>query len=229
MDMTNSRPLLFYILFSLQMVILSTCAPPKLTNEPVIESPFADRSFITDEPCSAPCWHGLEVDKSTKDEVYAVLYDLDIVDQASIYETIQPSANYENASFIGYDCVYKTRGVNCGVLIVSSDGILRVILHVVAYPLSLQDIIGHLGPPGLLTAYPYSPHGGDCVITLLWEEKGISVEHIDKETSLLCDAIREGSSVDPNTLVHSLNYVSLDIAIQWKEILTYIPWPGFEN
>jgi hypothetical protein len=43
-----------------------------------------DQSPFTGTPCAAPCWHGLEVGKSSEDEVISVLSTLTFINQDSI-------------------------------------------------------------------------------------------------------------------------------------------------
>jgi hypothetical protein len=43
-----------------------------------------DQSFITGNTCAAPCWYGLEIDKSSEADVMSVLTTLKFID----YETL---------------------------------------------------------------------------------------------------------------------------------------------
>lgn len=70
------------------------------------EETLMDRSFITGKPCAAPCWYGLELDVSNKDDVIAALDRLPFVDQASIGEFGTAWLEDENAIGISYGCLH---------------------------------------------------------------------------------------------------------------------------
>ena len=43
-----------------------------------------DRSFITDNPCAAPCWYGLKLESSGLEEYRQKLTELPFVEQGSV-------------------------------------------------------------------------------------------------------------------------------------------------
>jgi hypothetical protein len=62
---------------------------PLAINSPTItiDELLLDRSLLTDKPCMAPCWYGLDINKSTKDKVMETLKTLSFIDQNRIFES----------------------------------------------------------------------------------------------------------------------------------------------
>ena len=69
--------------------------------------------FVTGNPCSAPCWYGLQLNKSTEADVYSTLKKLDFVDQTSIGEWSVTWLNDADAKEIFYSCLYPNEK-GCG-------------------------------------------------------------------------------------------------------------------
>lgn len=132
--------------------------------------PNVDRSFVTGQPCYAPCWQGLNLDVSTVEEVQSTLRELPFVDQTTLFEYKYES----NQRVFGFDCTYYhvPGGGGCGVLETSIDGTLKRVVTSVQYPLSLRSVIDQIGNPEFFTANPL-PNDDVCLLEIYWPEKKI--------------------------------------------------------
>jgi hypothetical protein len=73
--------------YSILLVAVLGLTLASCDGNPALDDPLADSSFLTQQPCAAPCWYGLEPDKSTADDVIAALRKLPFVDSGTIWES----------------------------------------------------------------------------------------------------------------------------------------------
>ncbi len=188
-----------------------------------------DRSFITKKPCAPPCWYGLELDHSGRDEVYATLKQLPFIDQSSIKE----SEGYEylgdtNAVEISWGCSHPI-DKSCGGAILA-HGKLILIWHSIGYDLSFKAVVDPLGPPAYIDYHPYHPDVGGCQIVLNWPDQGIGVDYLDTKHEKLCLAIEQGNGIPPNTPVRTVYYMVKELtSSEPGEYGFHQPWPGFSE
>ncbi len=207
---------LFIILFGLA---IAGCRDNR--NESLI-----DRSFLTDQPCKAPCWYGLELDKSNRDNIYSTIKALPFVDQATVREWGTGWLDDETAREVHFDCLYPTPATTgCIGLTISHDK-LKAIRMSVGFDLTFKTVVDKLGPPNYMNHTPWGGEIGGCVIGLFWPDRGISVEYIDTQTSARCDRLNQGKRVTPDTPVGGIFYTAKEGI---RECSACSPWVGFST
>jgi hypothetical protein len=192
-----------------------------------IDPRLVDRSFLTGQPCAAPCWYGIEPDKSPEEEALSKLNELPFVDSQSIreYKNVN-TGDYSGASEIYFGCAFP-QGSTCGV-IVGVEGIVKEIDLTIQYPLPLKSVIDLLGTPESISYTPYPPHGDGCYVSFNWPQKRINVLSLDRPTQKLCQNIKNGMAFDPGLQISGVNYWSKEIALRGVcSQLNCISWPGF--
>ena len=109
-----------------------------------------DRSPFTGNPCSAPCWHGLVVGKSSESDVRSTLSTLRYIDPKSIQYIprttalgLQPDSGAQGVEIYA-NCIQPHRP--CLTLNVA-DGVLAQIDMSLNYSISAREAIADLGPP----------------------------------------------------------------------------------
>ena len=113
------------------------------------EAPI-DKSFLEKGSCAPPCWYGLELDKSTERDVYAVLKQLPFVDQNSIYQQETAWGKYDHVKVIGYKCLSPKRSSlsqkrsTCGVIEIAEDKVKTITIGI-NYDLRLFRVVEELG------------------------------------------------------------------------------------
>jgi hypothetical protein len=192
-----------------------------------IDDSLLDRSFLTQQPCAAPCWHGLEQDKSSKEDILAVLKTLPFVDSSKIVEHVS-----ELDSEADFELSYGCLGFDfsrCGYAVVD-DGKLRKLSVFVRYGLTFSATVDQLGPPAYVVYSNYASINA-CIIQLYWPEKGIIASNNNSNSTKPCEALANGDGIDPNANVTSLQYNSTQdkykITCCKYDIDVRIPWPGF--
>jgi hypothetical protein len=204
-------------------LLLSGCSTNSATKEPQ----FADRSFITDNPCASPCWYGLVPGVSTESEVEAELAELPFVDQEAIRKNYDVSIRaISHGASIQFGCA-EPKGKSCGFIVLSDD-IVQIIDMVIQYQLSIQTVIDKLGEPDYVYFTSYTSHGDGCLMDLDWLARGISVRLVDQSSTRLCHELRDETPLDPNLAVNEVVYLSEKAIIPDRcEGSSCIPWPGF--
>lgn len=201
------------------LLFLSACNHASLTPEPKI----ADRSFLTGQPCKAPCWYNLELDKSTQVDVIQTLKELPYVDHNSIIVHNTVYTGNIITTQIDFDCI-EPKGEPCG-FIKLLDGKLKMVDTVIRYPLTIKTVIDQIGPPEYI--FFGALMGGDCLLDFDYEmTKGIIVR--SGQPGQMCQDLQNGKILDKNLSFTEVTYLSKDlipsnrcqgnICFAWKDI-----------
>src|SRR4051812_9996300 len=186
MKMMTARRVSGWALGLLLAAALAACAqaaPDKL----------ADQTFLTDQPCAAPCWHGLELGSSTKGAALSLLPTLPFVDGASIKDQTITWQGDAAASKITFGCVHPPSS-NCGNAIFTGDR-LRWLEASVGYALTLKQVVAKIGAPTRLD-YTLGLDSG-CNVTGAWPTKNIGVV-LNGLTGSVCENLRMGLGIPPD-------------------------------
>lgn len=194
--------------------------------------PIVDRSFLTGEICDPPCWYGLKINKSSKEEALLTLNQLPFVDVNSISEYEIYWFNGVLASAIKYNCVNIDSDIYCGNMIIY-EGTLKENFIGVYYELSLKNAVERLGTPDHLIYFWPSPYGR-CEITVTWIKKGAAVTVRDKNDYNECESIIDGNKVSPKILIDTILYTSPEILEEHYvknpgTCCTTLQWSGFNE
>lgn len=209
MSLTNKSILLILIAFM--------CVSCTLTN--------TDRSFLTDQPCAAPCWYGIVPGESSKAEVVETLNSLPFVDERSIKEYLPflDGDGHEQVDMI-FNCVSPLNRY-CGGALFVDDQLIEINLHV-GYALNIETVVTKLGPPTMFYYREYHPEVGGCTAILAWPELGIIASHTNKQKSTLCDKIQRGEKISKDIRIHMLIYT---IQENFNDNDIWFEWPGLEE
>lgn len=213
-----------FILLGLTVALVG-CKSILSTQEPR----FVDKSFITRQPCEAPCWYGLELNKSTEAEVDAKLSELPFVDQNTIRKWNNVNfGDFSNAIEINYGCP-EPKGQICGVFVLSDD-LLKIINLRIQYELRLDTVIDYLRPPAYINYSPYTPHQQGCMLIMDWPDQRISARSINGDSYQLCHEIDIGNGIDPTANVTDVYYMVKEAFLSRQcEKYKCPPWPGFKE
>lgn len=194
--------------------------------------PIVDRSFLTGEICDPPCWYGLEINKSTKEDALSTLKQSPFIDGNSIneYETYLFN-NGPLASEISYKCVESNK-YPCGILTFYGGKLIKNLIGV-KFELTLKNAVERLGTPDHLIYFWPSPYGR-CEITVTWIKKGAAVTVRDKNDYNECESIIDGNKVSPKILIDTILYTSPEILEEHYvknpgTCCTTLQWSGFNE
>jgi len=206
----------------------STTPTPQPQPTPTLEDSLMDKSILTGEPCEAPCWYGLEVGKSTKTEVLAVVSSLTFIDSEETFE--EPWSYWDPikqeslpSTQLLIEC-RQPKDDTCVAMEFVNDK-LRMIILSPNYYLSFQEVVEHLGDPDYVTRDSIRGRPDECNISLEWSQLFIVIISSSSDNNLIqCSDISEGKRIDPNLPVHFIYYTVTDNA---SLIRTPDPWGDF--
>ncbi len=193
-----------------------------------MDESIVDRSFLTEQPCSPPCWYGLELGKSTEEDMYTTLKSLPFVDQTTIVERGATWQSDENARSITFDCLHPWHGSKwCGDATFSADKLTMLWLSV-NYDLTFETVVQRLGTPDYISYGPYHVEVGGCEVLLYWPKSQICVDSLDTTGDRVCRMLNAGQGIDPAAKVSNIIYMVHEAFPDGpEEGLPYAPWPGF--
>jgi hypothetical protein len=205
---------------------------PTATLEPSLE----DRSLLTDTPCPAPCWYGLQLGRSTKAEVLATARHLSFVDRIEFpegpyYYWDQSQGGNVPGTLVSLQC-RQPAGQTCAALLFVDD-ILKQIYLSVNYPLDFAQVVDHFGAPEYVQVFPRSPDGPmQCNIALIWKQRGIRIVFLNgvpAQDQVQCAAVRGGKGIRSDLPVEQILYAlpSDTALINVPQAGGDFPWSGF--
>ncbi len=187
-----------------------------------------DRSFITQMPCASPCWYGLELDKSSKEEVISVLQTLPFVMKDSI--TVSDiSYMYGNDSYaIHYDCSFTVKNHRCGTLEIV-NGTLKSNWYQLGYELEISEIVDLIGPPDFVQFRTPIAEIGGCDLVFFWQDLNIAVSYYHQRITKPCDFVIAHEKINPNQKIIFIDFQSDDFLLRWLNGGKTITWPGYSD
>lgn len=188
--------------------------------------------FLTGEICDPPCWYGLDIDISSKEEALSTLEQLPFIDSTRIHE--YESYLFNNgplATDVVYNCV-RSNKYPCGILVFYDSKLTKNSITV-KFELTLETTVERLGTPDHLICFWPSPYGS-CEITVTWIEKGAAEILHDKNKYNECESIIDGNKLSSNILVDTILYASREILEEHYvnnpgTCCTTVIWPGFKD
>lgn len=166
------RPIL---IMAIMGIFLSGCIrnTPTLIPTPTftLSPEQMDKSLFTGIPCAAPCWHGLEVGKSTEKDATMILPTLAFINQKSIQIFQRPSMPdyYMKLSGPGVEiianCVNSEK--ECLEMTTANDVLQRIIVGL-NYEIGPDEAIGYLGNPDYVGYDDFSAERVMCEVYLVW-------------------------------------------------------------
>jgi len=206
-------------------VLVNACYPAGQAKQPTPIRPsvpvdLTDRSWLTDQPCKAPCWYGMVVGKTTRPEALEFVKSISFLRSEPVREYsfgyVEKNSNDLTTEGKGlvFWCV-QPEGWECVYLDFFND-VLVGIRSLITYEISLDQVVKSIGPPDHL--YRYVNGGPEktiaCTVGLIWLERRLTVDVFE---------VREGSGRDlckeynqnhnkpyPNLLVDEIHIYTLD-------------------
>ncbi len=184
-----------------------------------------DQSWLTEKPCGAPCWYGLEPGVSSRDDSISKVKQLPFIDE----NTVSP---YQDE--VGFQ--YKKPLDSNSVDLFFKKGILDEIIFPLGYRVTFEQAVEKLGSPDGYEIW-LTPGGlyFGCRLDVIWENKRLMLEYSTGDISIISFGPNTNRDLCNNTgkqplpkglLVDSVYITSPSII---KSMMDYFPWKGFEN
>jgi hypothetical protein len=228
--LTNFVSLLILFLMSTQ-----SCSSKFGMNKQIVINPdHMDSSWMTGIPCPAPCWYGLELGKSRKEDVIAKVKELQFINAGSMYEMDTRIRDYSNPeSLLGRLVTFNCKepaDLQCIYLRFASDTLYDILITP-NYEVTFKQAVERIGVPDGLSYVRANPDTKGCYVRIIWVEHQMEIRHYEEAHTFgkdLCDRINEADNkMIPDLLVHDILYMPKD----WVEEIwaheNYREWKGF--
>lgn len=223
------------IITFLIILVVSSCTTASSAKKTVIEPNRNEDSWLTEKPCKAPCWYGLEPGKTFKEEAIIKTKELPFINpevvtenetmfyDSRLKESVSGQAeNFDCKNYPGVLCVYMS----------FRDNILYQVLIPLDSKITFKEVVNRLGNPDLVMINRINPEGSGCTIGLLWLERQMEIRYDEKTGGFfrkdLCQQIQENNNTVPPELIVQL--VSIMQTEFMNEVIAgtgHIPWNGF--
>jgi hypothetical protein len=173
-----------------------------------------DKSPFTGAPCAAPCWHGLEVGKSTEQDAIAVLPSLTFIDQKSVQIIRRPSVpNYYTmvggpGAEIVANCINSDK--ECVDLSIANDVLQKIIVGL-NYEIRPDEAIGFLGNPDYTGYINLSSERPMCEVYLVWKSSRLVLATRFEDSvgfEKYCVVVREEGKVPASLQISEARFLS---------------------
>jgi hypothetical protein len=190
-----------------------------------------DTSFLTNQPCAPPCWHGIKLNESTKGDVYQILEQLPFIQEGSVREIGGVWKDDDQARVVVFRCL-NAGNDRCGSILISENRV-RQILFSVGYELTLESVVQNLGYPDYVNYVPGSGHIVSCTLSLYWEDDEIHIWNYERKACPTSEEQRNGIGVqvEREARVNSISY-GFRRGGPWTLVDaggSYLLWPGFAD
>jgi hypothetical protein len=172
-----------------------------------------DKSLLTDEPCAAPCWYGIEPGVSTRWEARRIIDGLEFV----------RSSTDIGSGILYWESSLMDPGIENHIKYQDYTDIVQEIGIWLEYELPLKDLIDAKGEPDGLIA-SYMDMRGVVSVQAFWKKYGL---YVGLDTGVEHDMDAAIDSIEPDTRVFAAYYSSIeDMELDIKR-RGYIEWDGY--
>ncbi len=211
--MTSYRPQAYSALIMVFLLAYNSgCSQP-----PPVPPAIIDKSPFTGIPCSAPCWHGLMIGKSSESDVRSILPTLTYLNQATIQYVQRVSMSGLETSMtpkglqIYASCIQPSQP--CLTLSIP-DGVLAQIDILLNYQISINEIINDLGPPDYIGYQLMGVETMTCQVELVWYSKQLvlnsaSVSWDSSNPKDNCAIVRDKGKIASNLIITGVSYKTI--------------------
>ncbi|MGP8330093.1 MAG: hypothetical protein ACT6FF_07230 [Methanosarcinaceae archaeon] len=213
---------LFFITIMLQAFV--SCSRLDSNHvDPVKHPDLVDQSWLSDQPCSVPCWQGLELETSSREEAIESVQNLSFIQKDNF-------TTYSN--WVNFLCK-EPSNITCVSMAFENETLTSLRLYV-NYQLSLEQIVNEIGPPDSFFFSRRNPEGFACDITLFWVDRQMSVDIRYDGRKDICESFFIENGKFPQEMsVSTANYMVSSEMERFMEAVkvgrgyNFMLWSGF--
>jgi len=211
---------------SLFAIILCACGSkqsPAKVNSTTTTTPsfeFEDRSWLTGQPCRAPCWYGLTPGTTDMSTAQKFVNRIPFIDSNRIL--------VKGNSLFLY-CKQPEKEL-CTNLYFKNNKLVKIWMNI-KFPVTLAETVDNIGTPDYLSYKPITPNKtppDDCFLELFWVSRQMTVRYYDHHSNHMCQEIKNArKKPSPDLPVHEVWYLLPDRFVDLNVNDGYYQWDGF--
>ncbi len=205
--LTRIGVLLVFTLFAYSCSLL-----PQQSASTVLPN-FNELVLLTDSPCSAPCWQGLEIGVSTREEILATISALQFIDQKTIRVIPQSVPDLNPDNWVQGENIVATcinRWEPCLRLTIAGDR-LRDINVTLDPGTTIDDVIHYFGNPDYVGSHSRGGDVIDCRVELIWLKQQLILYSIfltePEDVQNRCYVVEENGTPSANLEIAEARYL----------------------
>jgi hypothetical protein len=222
---TNKLPIHFRLLYLVGFLFLAACAgqKEKLVDASAYPTDMVDQSWLSGQPCLAPCWQGLMPGVSSREEAIEIANSLTFVSGE-----MKPMDSHAE----GYVC--KIPPESYCVYMAFDDNKLNFVTLGIEYQLTVEQMVDMVGPPDGYVVSERQALKRTCDIEVLWISKQVKAI-ITYENDRGCTIFFLNNRFPQDIQVNSIDYLRPGEIEQFiDDILNsmgieYFSWGGFDD
>ena len=223
-----------WLFFTLILVLsISACSYNKSENNiPSTPVPInlQDRSWLTGEPCSPPCWYGLYVDHSEEEEVLEVLKTLPFIMADKMATSEAGGGNYLTGEYYTTTKFQAPIIGDKSVVLKIGEGVLVNVWFSLNYDILLDEVVKEIDAPDVVNIYPVR-ETDFCDFEFFWLEKQLilSTRLAGKNCENTWSEIAHGSPISYSFVIDSVEIIYQDWLTAFLKDNRGYPWPGLKE
>ncbi len=144
------------------VLLFAACAPPPNLRD---DSLLQDSSLVSNQPCSAPCWHNITPGQTSWSDALTTIEDDTNYENVNVQEDDQSTAKVAEWQQKG--------GSTCCQMYTQDGDTVSVLFLRIAPNLNIGEVISAQGEPTYLIGSPFSDD--QAVMNLIYPEKSLVV------------------------------------------------------
>lgn len=225
--MSYWRHIFLIMLMGMSLIGCANHTPTPATPVVTLSPEQIDTSPFIGIPCAAPCWHGLEVGKSTEKDALEAVSTLNFINQESVQVYRRPSMpdyyikDYGPGIEIEANCV-KSEKI-CLNLTTANDVVQKIVVGL-NYEIRPDKAITYLGTPDTIVVAPIGSEIFVCDVDLIWKNNRLVLTSTFRADTDLegakkyCDVVNDTGKVPSSLLISEAQYLS---DVELNALLTY--------
>jgi hypothetical protein len=200
-------------LVNILSIIIYGCSsvPSDAISTPLPEQ--MDTSPFTGIPCAAPCWYGLEVGRSSENEVFAILPTITFIDQKSIQIHQRPSVPDYYIELYGPGVEIIGNCINfdkeCIVITIANDVLQEIVVNL-NYEIKPDEAISYLGNPDHVGYANLGTERIMCEVYLIWSSKRLVLASRFEDvhgSERYCNVVRDEGKIPLSLVILEARYL----------------------
>lgn len=177
----EKRFLIYLLICFAGAFVIGSCTSGKETSaipSPTLAPEYMDLSWKTEQLCSSPCWYGLEIGKSTKEDLKSLVPTLSFLSGIEEIKSTNISDEFGDGKkhvFMWIPCE-KPAILNCTEAEFTENILNEIILHL-NYELTVAEVVAEIGPPDHICFSSPHPEMRFSQIYLKWVDRGFIMGH----------------------------------------------------
>lgn len=191
------------------VLLVAACAPPPpLRNEQLLH----DDSFVSGDPCGAPCWRGITPGETTWDDALQIIKDDPTLSEPEIQEGEGEESNAKLAVW------NETDGQMCCQMFTKDSKIVESLVLLVAPDIRLSEVIERHGDPVYVIGTEVSE-----------DQAVMNLFYLDPPMLLYAFVPGKNGALSQSSEVVGVLYLSPDSMTEVVESNSLPAWDGYQS